>query len=70
LRYEGFLAVPDERPGGVARTIVRSLGSRQLPHFVFSSDERSKLVGDQRVPREKFLAVERLAAIDPFEVFA
>ena len=53
-----------------SRTVERSLGSGQLPHFVFGGDERSKLLGDQCVPCEKLFAVDRLAAIDPFEVVA
>ncbi len=70
LWHDGFLAVPDKRLGGVARTVERSLGSGQFPHFVLSGDERSKLIGDLGVTREKFLAVNRFAAIDPFQVVA
>ncbi len=62
--------MPDERLGGVVRTVERSLGCRQFPHILFGGDERSKLVGDQCVPREKLLAIDRLAAIEPFEVLA
>ena len=62
--------MPDKRLGGVVRRVGRSLGSSQLPHFVFGGDERSQLVGDRCVPCEKLLAVDRLAAIDPLEEFA
>ena len=51
------------RSGGVS-----SVG--RLPHVLFGGDERSQLVGDRCVPCEKLLAIDRLAAIDPLEVFA
>ncbi len=51
---------------------MRSLGpSRgQLSHVLFSGDERSKLLGDRRVPSEKFFPVNWFAAIDSLQVLA
>ena len=51
---------------------MRSIGpSRgQLPHILFGGDERSQLLGDQCVPCEEFVPVDRLAAINSLQVLA